>query len=367
MKLVVWHVGGGGSDLGPVEEILKLPGLSFELFLFELRSPEESKVASVIQESNHQNCVTKVISVGLAGKSEIRDFYLNKFELSSSLLSASSLTKIENPGFSKWGGIYKSMKTWDENTQLSRLQKVRVATINEIVESGVAPAPDILSMDIQGLELEVLLSSQNYMKNLVAVITESEFFEIYSKQGLLHEQLSLLGDASFRFVKFFGFQKWYPGPMVGSGFTTVTESLFIKFLVRPEQNKDTDRKHHLFDEYDSQKLLQIAFVAFAYKRFSYFFTLIQVLESRNDGVWVLFQEAVSLKPYLIFYNRIRNKLETARVNPNYFVDANLQNSSYKNSFYRILVWLGDRLVKFFKIRGIVFRIDKFKGQDSPFE
>jgi hypothetical protein len=118
IEFVFWHIGGGGEDFGPAEKILKLEGVSFNVYLFELRDPEESKMESTPKISSNPKIKFNVIPIGISGKNEVRDFNVNKFELSSSLLQPSSLTQSDNPGFSRWGAEYKKMLTWSENTEL---------------------------------------------------------------------------------------------------------------------------------------------------------------------------------------------------------------------------------------------------------
>jgi hypothetical protein len=361
MKFTIWHVGGGGLDLGPVEKILKLPGIQFEIYLFEIRTGDSGEVVTLHVQQDNPNWEVKKVQIGLAGKSETRDFYINKFELSSSLLKPSSLTALDNPGFSKWGGIYKNMMTWGENTELDKVVKTNVTTVDEIIKAGLASSPDVLSMDIQGAELEVMQSSRLAFKDLIAVITESEFFEIYSDQGLFDEQMAFLTDKSFRFVKFFGFQKWYPGPMVGKGFTTVTESLFIKYLVRSNQLMNTKKKFEEISDCPSDKLLRIALVAFAYERFSYFFTLMNGIEKTDSIFWKQIQNDKKFAVYFKYYYEIRDNLPKIAKNPDYFIKNPIGVNKNAHRILKVLYRTLEIFIGVFHVRGILLKIDQSKG------
>lgn len=367
MKFVIWHVGGGGLDLGPCEQVLNLSGVEFEIYLFEIRTDLSSEVRTINLEQNNPNRIYKQVQIGLAGKSETRNFYVNKFELSSSLLKPSSLSTFENPGFSKWGGIYEKMKSWDENTKVDKIINTKVSTIDEIINAGLASPPDLLSMDIQGVELEVMKSTDIAFKEIIAVITESEFFEIYSGQGLFDEQMAYLTSKSFRFVKFFGFQKWFPGPMVGHGFTTVTESLFIKYLVGPEQLFETQKCFEKISDYRSDKLFKIALVAFAYNRYSYFYTIMSSIEKNDEIFWNEFQKNTKYMKYTKYYFYIKRNLSNLDNSPDYFVKNPLHMNKNINKLYKIIYPALDFLVKTFKLRGIIHKIDQFNGAEKPMD
>jgi len=367
MKFVVWHVGGGGSSLGPVEQMLSLPGIQFEIYLFEIRTDESAEVATLTVEQDNPNRLVKTVKIGLAGKSESRDFFINKFDVSSSLLKPSSLTSRDNPGYSRLGGIYKNMMTWGQNTELDKIITIKVTTVDEIIATGVASPPDVLSMDIQGAELEVMQSSSLAFKNIIAVITESEFFEIYSNQGLFDEQMSFLINKSFRFVKFFAFQKWFPGPLVGQGFTTVTESLFIKYLVNADQLTETKKNFEKISDYSSDKIFKIALVAFAYQRFSYFFTLLNAIENSDSIFWKELQNENKYFKYMNYYNKIKVNIPNLIADPNYFVkhpiNININTNRISNISYQVLEFL----VRVFRVKRILKKIINFKGVERPMD
>jgi FkbM family methyltransferase len=340
-----------------------LKGISFTVYLFELRDPDDSKMVSSPKISKDPNVKFNVIPIGISGKSEIIDFYINKFELSSSLLRPSSLSKGCNPGFSRWGGIYEKMLSWSENTELSEVKKVKTATIDEILNNAVALPPDILSMDIQGVEVEALHGAKNVLANhVIAVTSESEFFEIYAGQGLFKDQLQILQDNSFRFVKFFGFQKWFPGPMVGHGFVTVTESLFIKYLVNPDQLQDTEVLFTQFKDFSSKQIFKAALVSFAYERYSYFYTCMKYLEDKDKVLFESVKSNKNLLPYVDYYEYIKENIDHLRTNPNFFIqNPHRINSKTKRFLAKLLLLSTYKLIKILKLRGLIFKTESHLG------
>jgi hypothetical protein len=251
------------------------------------------------------------------------------------------------------------MLTWAENTELKQSRKVKTVSVDEIVDSLVAPSPEILSMDIQGVEVEVLHGSEKaFQKSILAVTTESEFFEIYAKQGLFYEQLKILEGKSFRFVKFFGFQKWYPGPMIGPGFTTVTESLFIKYLVHSSQLANTAAKFQEFSTYTSMQIFKTSLISFAYGRYSYFYTCMNYLDEHDKSFLDSVEKSSELKRYYNFYDYIKSNINKLAENPNYFLENPVARSnSIRIQLTKKFYYVTDKLIAIFKLRGLIFKTD----------
>lgn len=354
---------GGGEDFGPAEKILKLEGVSFNVYLFELRDPEDSKMESTPKISSNPKIKFNVIPIGISGKNEIRDFNINKFELSSSLLQPSSLTITDNPGFSRWGAEYEKMLTWYENTELKEVRKVKTISVDEIVANGVAQSPEILSMDIQGIEVEALKGAEKALSDsVIAVTTESEFFEIYSGQGLFQEQLEILQKNSFRFVKFFGFQKWFPGPMVGHGFTTVTESLFLKYFVRKEQLENTKVSINDFQNFSSMQIFKTSLISYAYERYSYFYTCMKYLEGCDILFFNSIKSSSNLNSYVTHYYYIKENIHRLAVNPNYFIANPVGYSQgFSRKIINIFYLVAKKLIKMLRLKGLVSRTENHFG------
>jgi FkbM family methyltransferase len=367
MKLIVWHIGGGGEDLGPVEQLFRLSGIEIEIFLFEIREIRESSANNFITVSKRKNHVLNTITIGVAGKSGTANFFEHEWELTSSLLETSSLSSLNNPGYSRWKGEFLNFNTWSDITKLKSIKKVQVSTINELIVRYKLPAPDVISLDIQGLELEVLQSGEDIISEVAAIITESEFFEIYAKQALFHEQLSYLEKHSFRFVKFFGFQKWHPGPLVGLGFTTVTESLFIKYLVNSEENEKTSRKFNTFSSYSSELKLKIAIISFAYKRYSYFYTLIKNIKESDHDFWKSMSNDKNLEVYINYFLKIENNIGKLINDKNFFTQNPIEVSPKLYLFRKVFFSISEKFLSLFHIRGLVLKANQFKGLEQEMD
>jgi FkbM family methyltransferase len=63
-------------------------------------------------------------------------------------------------------------------------ETVPVATLDRLVGSGRAAAPDLLKLDVQGYELEVLRGAENCLQQARAVLCEVSFRRLYERQAL---------------------------------------------------------------------------------------------------------------------------------------------------------------------------------------
>lgn len=280
MNLVLYHVGGEG-DCGPAMSILKMYP-DTKLVVFDAREDTDDH----LQAETNGNIT--VINRCIDDKIGEADFYINKFPVSSSLMPVSPLAKDENPG-------YPHCKTWGENAAVDRIVRLKTTTIDEVVSSGLAPAPDILSIDAQGAELRILKGASSILPKLSAIITEIEFSEIYEGQCLFDEQMAYLRDFAFRFTSFVHEQHWHPGPELGLGFHTVGEALWLRYT-----GDFRGRGAMHFTEAGPELILKIITVACAFQRFSYAKMLCGILEKHYGlkNIESVFNKSFSADPII---------------------------------------------------------------------
>ena len=275
LKLVVFHIGGGDEDVGPTEALLKLKGVKLDLYIFEII--DETNYTEVKRFSNFPNVNARIVPFGIGEyENEIVNVNVNKHQLSSSILPPSRLTQNNNPA-------YPGILDWEENTLLNYRFKATLSSIDVLIADGKLPKPDFLSLDIQGYELRALIGAkETVLKDVLGIVLESEFSEIYEGQHLFPEQSIFLRKSGFRLFELFNPQKWYVGPVFGKGFLTVVESLYFKYLIEIDALDDLDKNG--FEDIKNipeEKILKLAIIAFAFGCYSYFFTLFSYLKNNN--------------------------------------------------------------------------------------
>ena len=63
---------------------------------------------------------------------------------------------------------------------------------DELFAAGVAPAPDVIKVDVQGYEFEVLNGFGDLLNRCLAIQLEAHLYRIYKKQKLLHHLVNYL-------------------------------------------------------------------------------------------------------------------------------------------------------------------------------
>jgi len=190
--MIVYHVGGGDNEIGPITQVCNQ--FPYTLVTFEALDGE---------------CVSDKIGEDV--------FRLNTAPLSSGLLPP-------NPAYAH--EMHTGDVTWGANTILDKAFPVKTTTIDELAKTR--PQPDVLSIDCQGAELRILWGAKETLKNVLCVVAEVEFVPIYEGQHLFHEQMAYLLPYHFRLMELFSRQYWSPGEPFGNGFLTVAEAAWLR-------------------------------------------------------------------------------------------------------------------------------------------
>ena len=74
--------------------------------------------------------------------------------------------------------------------------------------------------------------------------------------------------------------KGITGPAIGKGFATVAEPTFLKMCQEINGKEYGRRRPASLDKMENQKIFKLALIAFAFRRYSYFFTLIKLNKER---------------------------------------------------------------------------------------
>lgn len=66
-------------------------------------------------------------------------------------------------------------------------REVRVETLDNLVQKGVAQQPDLIKLDVQGYELEVLKGAGRTLPGVQAIIAEVSFYSFQHHMPIFHE------------------------------------------------------------------------------------------------------------------------------------------------------------------------------------
>ena len=124
------------------------------------------------------------------------------------------------------------------------------------------------------MELRIMKGTGSAINFINTIVSEVEFFEIYSGQGLFHEQFGFLAEHGFRLADLLNSQFWHLGPVCGQGFYTVAEALWFMKI-------DDYLKFNETGNYFLTQGIKLAAAVFAFERFSYTYTLLKELMNRD--------------------------------------------------------------------------------------
>lgn len=284
LDIVIFHVGGVGG-YGPIDKIVDQFAQHVIIACFDANFSEDDLL---IQE---QYCArgarTVLISKCVGDVKGKQRFYINKHPESSSLFPPSPQALEEHV-------LYQGINTWGENCEVDHIVNIDTITFDGMVKDGALPAPDIFSMDAQGAELRIMRGGRRAIENVLCVITEIEFWEIYQGQDLFCAQKNFLSERGFRLVDILNTQYWHPAPAAGLGFLTVGEALFFRDAEKYcSQFQNSDFNVLLY------KLMKLAAIAYSFRRFSYSSKIVTlILEKFGEKAKSLFLSDESFKPIL---------------------------------------------------------------------
>ncbi len=278
--LRVFHVGGRGS-LGPVECLLQLgESLSLSIFEANINTGDSSwkDYDSVIADyANRYGIKLKIIPQCLSNCVGKKEFYVNVMPDCSSLLRMSSDAK----NYARMDrGKYRII--WGQICQPTRTIDIDVTTLDELYANGMIQMPHFLSLDVQGAEYDILEGASKVLQgDLLGVISEVEFRELYENQKLFMDQYTLLREQQFNLFELYNSEYWYSGPILGKGALMVAEALFLRdfqYFVRRDSEPDQLLSN----------LSKLAIVAYCFDRRSYAFEIMEYVMNNWRHEWNFF-------------------------------------------------------------------------------
>jgi len=309
--LRVFHVGGRGG-VGPVECLLQL-GESLSLSIFEANiglgdSSWKDYESLIADYANRYGIKLSVIPQCLSNCVDKKEFHINVMPECSSLLKMSPDAK----DYTRMGGPYKVI--WGQICQPAHTIEIDVTTLDELYANHVIQMPHFLSLDVQGAEYDILEGASKVLQgDLLGVVSEVEFRELYEGQKLFTDQYTLLRKHQFSLFELYNTEYWYSGPILGKGALTVAEALFLRdfqYFVR----KDKEPAQLL------SNLSKLAIVAYCFHRKSYAFEILEYIMNNWQQEWDIFikqNDSRYLHDLMAFYRRVKSRQAKMEKVPTY--------------------------------------------------
>jgi len=192
-RIALHHIGGrNGSRVFP---LLK----TFEKDFVNVLYDADKDCIEHIKEQNPQaGFKTYVLPYCLGRSNGQAEFNLNYDPYTSSLLKT-------NAAFSRCYQFCGNLDSvWEEASRTMRSVTVEVFALDSILGArSDLPKPDFLSIDTQGSEYDILLGAKGLLeKDILGLMVEVEFKELYKGQALFGDTQELLLSRGFEFIKF---------------------------------------------------------------------------------------------------------------------------------------------------------------------
>lgn len=220
LRIHVHHIGGIG-DCGPTEAIRML-GDDVEWTVYDADEGALSKMGGTLGKN------ISLVNKCIGGANTKKRFNIMRGQSASSLLTCSPEAK----SYTLITGSNKA-QIWGIHTQVTKSIEMELVTIDSLAGGGKIGGVDFLSIDAQGAELDIINGASKLLHdNIVGVLCETAFSEIYSGQPLFCDIQERLKNDGFRLCRIYNNQHWntcpLPEGLMGEGFTIVGESLFLK-------------------------------------------------------------------------------------------------------------------------------------------
>ena len=271
LALSVHHIGGrAGTRCFPILPIFERDVVSV------LYEADKSSLGGIRAATRGMPSRTVILGDCLSGEAGPRPFYLYSNRYLSSLYPLS-------PDYAN-AFSFDAQFGWDDDPggrSLVETLTLETITLDQVMEreAGKTPAPNFLSLDTQGSELEILKGGEATVSDhVVAIMTEVEFVPIYQDQPLLGDIVGYLDGQGFELASLeifptAGASNRTPIGLRGKGFPQGGEALFLR---RPETLSESPDQ--------AAFLLKAAFIAFVFGFFDQTHRIMSTLPEAATGL-----------------------------------------------------------------------------------
>ena len=93
-----------------------------------------------------------------------------------------------------------------EVAYLKNISEIKTISIDKFMETEKINTVDFIKIDIQGAELDVFKGANKCLENILSIVSEVEFIQIYKNQPLFGDVCSFLNRKDIMFHKFLGLE-----------------------------------------------------------------------------------------------------------------------------------------------------------------
>ncbi len=279
-KLSLHHIGGRGGSKG-------FPCLSaFEADLINVIYDADAACIEQIKQaySSQPQSTTHVLPYCIGEKSSTSKFFITYDTYNSSLLPL-------NEEFADFSLFYVSYEClMSDIMKPMETIPVKLVTLDQLYREGKTgvPAPDFLSLDVEGYEYPILKGASRLLDDcILGVIAEVAFSPLRKNQKLFSDIMKLMQAKDFYFVKFTSMHDDYspcrkPIGLRAEGFQCSADALFLKKIKKGRKNRGIGS-----NQKRPEMLAKLAFISMVFNQFEYGLMCLDILEkegSRLDGI-----------------------------------------------------------------------------------
>jgi FkbM family methyltransferase len=313
-QIVTYHAGGRGLTVGLMPPSIFHRDTFHVLFeadpkaVNEMKKPTESEMSFLGPHDVYSYC--------LGAEYDRKKLYITANPYASSNFEP-------NPYMFKfyapiWLGSDPVDVTYDDMLAITDKLEIDISPLDGLIKEkkfGQTPPPDFFSIDTQGSELAILKGAKNVVaSNVLGVLTEFEFIQMYKSQPLFSDILSFLNDQGFFFAGYTSFQEisQYRAPIGvrGKGMPGFGDALFLRKMETLSPMASSE--NHLFVIVN-----KLAFMAINYGHIEYALCLLEYASTLSPDNTTL--KGLSNTSYFSFLQEFRSAAyDTPQVYPPLF-------------------------------------------------
>src|SRR5262249_13410134 len=280
-RIVAHHVGGRGFGVA-----FNCPPNLAKHVVHVLYEADETCARKMIEENKNDNF--HILPYCLGEHDRPGKIFITKNAYASSNLEP-------NPGYSKYycelhldgevDGVMLQNAVYDvvygNDNSVVEVRDVDIRALDSLMKAGEAPlgpAPDFLSLDTQGSELNILKGgAQTFHDHCVALATEIEFHPMYKRQPLFSAIFEFAHRHGFHFVGFTYLQEISPNRLPlgarAKGVLAFGDALFFRNIDSVRSIARSQNERYLM-------LLKLAFIAL---NFGYLEFALQAVDAADEA------------------------------------------------------------------------------------